>query len=402
MPTADPKTGGRSTLRARKWCNRRARGRAAAADRLQHQRLRQPGQLAADGGHRRHLRARPQDLGPGRARRYLWMPGCPQAARQAVTEMHRQVGSLRLGQDGLARRGLLVRHLVMPGMLEETGAILRYVATELGTETYVNLMAQYHPAGLVGCTHRDGYHEIARQLARDEYELAIEYADHLGLRRLDQRSRAAPCNCRRHRPRRAACQPPARTPGSGRQRLERRGGWPGPMPGFCASPSARTTVMGAREAGAAPRTGAILPARRAGAATCHRAQSIDYDNVREIRRYGGKSERRSGCAICPCKECSARPIHAQVSCRCCIAPGQVGMSCSLLVNRSPSPMTHPANLPTRHLPEGPGRAEANSGVAATNRREGHQRSAERMPSPITSGCALSPSCRVPSERQSSG
>jgi putative pyruvate formate lyase activating enzyme len=107
--------------------------------------------------------------------------------------MHRQVGPLRLGQDGLARRGLLVRHLVMPGMLEETGAILRLagVATELGTDTYVNLMAQYHPAGLVGCTHRDGYHEIARQLARDEYELAIEYADHLGLRRLDQRSRAA-------------------------------------------------------------------------------------------------------------------------------------------------------------------------------------------------------------------
>jgi putative pyruvate formate lyase activating enzyme len=61
--------------------------------------------------------------------------------------MYRQVGPLRLGQDGLARRGLLVRHLVMPGMLEETGAILRYVATELDTDTYVNLMAQYHPAG---------------------------------------------------------------------------------------------------------------------------------------------------------------------------------------------------------------------------------------------------------------
>ena len=58
---------------------------------------------------------------PGRARRYLRMPGYPQAACQAVTEMHRQVGPLRLGQDGLARRGLLVRHLVMPGMLEETG-----------------------------------------------------------------------------------------------------------------------------------------------------------------------------------------------------------------------------------------------------------------------------------------
>jgi putative pyruvate formate lyase activating enzyme len=76
----------------------------------------------------------------GRARRYLRMPGYPQAARQAVTEMNRQVGALRLGEDGLARRGLLVRHLVMPGMLEETRAILRYIAEELGTGTYVNLM----------------------------------------------------------------------------------------------------------------------------------------------------------------------------------------------------------------------------------------------------------------------
>jgi hypothetical protein len=53
------------------------------------------------------------------------------------------------------------------------------------------------------------------------------------------------------------------------------------------------------------------------------------------RRYGGKSERSGGCAICLCKECSARPIPAQVSRRCCIAPGQVGISCSLLVNNSP-------------------------------------------------------------------
>jgi putative pyruvate formate lyase activating enzyme len=105
--------------------------------------------------------------------------------------MHRQVGPLRIGADGLARRGLLVRHLVMPGMLDETRAILRFVAEELGTGTYVDLMAQYHPAGLVGTNQRDGYHEIDRQLARDEYELAAQYASELGLTRLDQRSRAS-------------------------------------------------------------------------------------------------------------------------------------------------------------------------------------------------------------------
>jgi putative pyruvate formate lyase activating enzyme len=128
---------------------------------------------------------------PEHARRYLRMPGYPQAARQAVTEMHRQVGPLRLDENGLARCGLLVRHLVMPGVLEETKAILRFVAEELGPGTYVNLMAQYRPAGLVGGNHRDGYHEIGRQLTRDEYQLAAQFADELGLTRLDRRSRAS-------------------------------------------------------------------------------------------------------------------------------------------------------------------------------------------------------------------
>jgi putative pyruvate formate lyase activating enzyme len=127
----------------------------------------------------------------GSARRYLRMPGYPQAARPAVAQMNRQVGPLRFGADGLARRGLLVRHLVMPGMGEETRAILRYVAEELGTGTYVDLMAQYYPAGLLGSDHRDGYREIDRRLTREEYDRAAEYADELGLRRLDQRSRAS-------------------------------------------------------------------------------------------------------------------------------------------------------------------------------------------------------------------
>ena len=76
------------------------------------------------------------------------MPRYPPVAKAAVTEMNRQVGPLRFGGDGLARRELLSRHLVMPGMLEETREILRYVAAELGTGTCLDLMAQYHPAGL--------------------------------------------------------------------------------------------------------------------------------------------------------------------------------------------------------------------------------------------------------------
>jgi putative pyruvate formate lyase activating enzyme len=127
----------------------------------------------------------------GRARRYLRMPGYPQVARAAVTEMNRQVGPLQLGADGLARRGLLLRHLVMPGMVDETESVLRYVAEELGTGTYVDLMAQYYPAGLVGTSSRDGYQEIDRRLARDEYQRAVAFARELGLRRLDERSRAS-------------------------------------------------------------------------------------------------------------------------------------------------------------------------------------------------------------------
>ena len=127
----------------------------------------------------------------GHARRYLRMPGYPQVAREAVKEMNRQVGPLQFGDDGMARRGLLVRHLVMPGMLEETRAILEYVAEELGPDTYVDLMAQYYPAGVVGRNQRDSYGEINRYLVRGEYHRALGFAEDLGLKRLDQRSRAS-------------------------------------------------------------------------------------------------------------------------------------------------------------------------------------------------------------------
>ena len=99
--------------------------------------------------------------------------------------MHRQVGDLVCDHRGLARRGVILRHLIMPGLLEETEAILRWVADELGTGCYVNLMAQYYVSGRVG---RDGqYAEIARGIHRGEYEQALTLAHELGLR-LDPRS----------------------------------------------------------------------------------------------------------------------------------------------------------------------------------------------------------------------
>jgi putative pyruvate formate lyase activating enzyme len=120
------------------------------------------------------------------ARRYLVKRDYPEAARESVREMHRQVGDLVLGEDGMAQRGLLVRHLVMPGLVGETEAILHFVAEELGPGTYVNLMAQYYPAG-----RTSEFPEIDRHLYRSEYARALELADELGLQRLDQRSRGA-------------------------------------------------------------------------------------------------------------------------------------------------------------------------------------------------------------------
>jgi putative pyruvate formate lyase activating enzyme len=119
-----------------------------------------------------------------RTRRYLGKREYAEVAFRNVKEMHRQVGDIVLDDQGLARRGLIVRHLVMPGMVDETEAILRFVAEELGPTTYVNLMAQYYPAG-----RAERYDEINRRPHQEELEHAFALADQLGLRRLDERSR---------------------------------------------------------------------------------------------------------------------------------------------------------------------------------------------------------------------
>jgi putative pyruvate formate lyase activating enzyme len=122
-----------------------------------------------------------------RARRYLGKREYSDVMTRNVREMHRQVGELVLDERGLARRGLICRHLVMPGLIEETEAVLRWVAEELGPGTYVNLMGQYYPAGKVGKNGR--YEEIDRRPEGEELRRAFEIADSLELRRLDPRSR---------------------------------------------------------------------------------------------------------------------------------------------------------------------------------------------------------------------
>ena len=119
---------------------------------------------------------------PAHAARYLKAEDYPRVARAAIREMHRQVGHLTISPDGLATRGLLLRHLVLPGALEETRAILTWIASELGPATYVNLMGQYRPAGRVDAAR---YPELARRIGDQEMSAAFGLAEGLGLDRLD-------------------------------------------------------------------------------------------------------------------------------------------------------------------------------------------------------------------------
>jgi putative pyruvate formate lyase activating enzyme len=119
-----------------------------------------------------------------RSKRYMTAADYPDAARAAIQAMHAQVGPLVVDEDGLARRGLLIRHLVMPGGLDETRAILEWIVSTLGADTYVNLMNQYFPAGKVG---ESAYPEINRKLTSAEFREARRIASDLGLQRLDVR-----------------------------------------------------------------------------------------------------------------------------------------------------------------------------------------------------------------------
>ena len=117
------------------------------------------------------------------ARRHSRVLGYPEANRLAVREMHRQVGDLVIDERGLAVRGLLVRHLVLPNDLAGTSEIIRFVAEEVSPSTYLNLMDQYHPA------FRAAQHPpLDRPISPAEYRSALRAAHDAGLTRLDGRA----------------------------------------------------------------------------------------------------------------------------------------------------------------------------------------------------------------------
>lgn len=115
------------------------------------------------------------------AQRFSGVSDYVAVSRAALREMHRQVGELVVDDDGIARRGLLVRHLVLPDRLAGTKEIMAFLAGELSPQTYVNIMPQYTPA--YRAQELDPV--MSRRLTQKEYEDAVQAALDAGLTRLD-------------------------------------------------------------------------------------------------------------------------------------------------------------------------------------------------------------------------
>ena len=121
---------------------------------------------------------------PGVAASLSDAPDYPEIARNAISEMHRQVGDLTLDAAGVATRGLLVRHLVLPGDLSGTAGVTKFLAHDISRDTFLNIMDQYRPA------HRSRTHPpLDRPVREEEIRVAIRLAEDAGLRRIYERHR---------------------------------------------------------------------------------------------------------------------------------------------------------------------------------------------------------------------
>jgi len=114
---------------------------------------------------------------PELAKKYSKVGDYPDKVKLALKEMDRQVGGLKIDSNGIAYMGLLIRHLMLPGGLEDTKKVLEFIQRELSSDCLVNLMSQYYPA------HKAfEYDEINRRLSLREYRFALSFAKELRLR----------------------------------------------------------------------------------------------------------------------------------------------------------------------------------------------------------------------------
>jgi putative pyruvate formate lyase activating enzyme len=123
----------------------------------------------------------------GPAAEYCSAADYPEIAKLAIKEMHRQVGDLVIDKDGIAVRGLLVRHLVLPHGEAGTRQVLHFIASEISRNTYVNLMDQYYP-----CAKVTPHTRLGRRVSAEEFAAALGIAREEGLTRLDKRDRHHP------------------------------------------------------------------------------------------------------------------------------------------------------------------------------------------------------------------
>lgn len=108
----------------------------------------------------------------------------PEITQKALIEMHRQVGDLLIDDRGIAKRGILLRHLVLPSGLSGTREIMRFIARKISLNTYVNIMPQYRP-----CGRADEVRELSVYLSQKDYQTALQMAKEEGIERLDSRRR---------------------------------------------------------------------------------------------------------------------------------------------------------------------------------------------------------------------
>jgi len=111
-----------------------------------------------------------------RGSRYSKVKDYPEKVKLALKEMDHQVGGLKVNKDGIAYRGLIIRHLMMPGGLEDSKEVLKYIKQELSPDCVVNLMDQYYPAH-----QASRYFEISQRMSKQEYKEALAFAQRLGL-----------------------------------------------------------------------------------------------------------------------------------------------------------------------------------------------------------------------------
>ena len=119
-------------------------------------------------------------MDPAMGLMYTEAEGYPEAAKTALKEMHRQVGDLLIDKRGIALRGLLVRHLVLPGGIAGTAGAVKFIAGDISKNTYINIMDQYHP-----CFKASDNPPLDRRITTQEYAEAIELAEKAGLTRID-------------------------------------------------------------------------------------------------------------------------------------------------------------------------------------------------------------------------